>query len=247
MAVYIHPGKVSGIVTVPSSKSLSHRVLIASLLCEEECVISNLCICDDVTATLEIIKSLGKEVTVVNGNYYIKPANGISNYVLNANESGSTLRFLIPIVSLYNNEFIFKGSKKLLSRPLDVYKKIYDSQSLKFELNEDYLKVSGKLSSGVYEIPGNISSQFITGLLFTLPLLDGDSCIKIIGKLESISYVDMTIDILNKFGVKVDFKDNEIFIPGNQKYSKCDYNVPGDYSQMAFWAVLGTLYIKDSY
>ena len=244
MAVYIQNGKVNGEVTVPSSKSLSHRILLASLLAEGETKIYNLLDCEDTKATISIMEKLGKSVIRKDGYHLVtsKQKSISCEEVLNANESGSTLRFIIPILSLFPGKHYITGSKKLLSRPLDVYKKIYDEQGLTFELTEDLLTVEGNLKPGKFIIRGDVSSQFITGLMYTLPLLQEDSIIQITGNYESKAYVDLTIEVLGYFGVKVEmFNSNCYFIKGKQKYIANDYTVPGDFSQMAFWAVLGTI------
>lgn len=241
MAVVIHPGKIKGKVVVPSSKSLSHRALLAALLSDEDTKIYNLSICDDVVATMNIMEYLGKKV-IDKKDYHLVTKCEFKEGVLNANESGSTLRFIIPILSYFEKEFKITGSKKLLSRPLNIYQEIYEKQNLSFELTDDFLKVQGKLNYGVYEIPGDVSSQFITGLMYLLPLLDGDSKIIVKEPFESKSYVDLTVDVLKKFNIEIQsINSNEYFIKGKQKYINRDYYVLGDYSQMAFWAVLGTI------
>ena len=243
MAVYIHKSKVSGNINVPPSKSLSHRALLASLLAEGETKIYNLLDCEDTRATISIMEKLGKSVVKKEG-YHLVQNNGFkyNNEVLNANESGSTLRFIIPILSLFTGKHYITGTKKLLSRPLQVYQEIYDKQNLKFNLTPEMLEVDGKLSSGKYSVRGDVSSQFITGLMYTLPLLNGDSIIEITGNYESKSYVDLTIEVLKHFSVEIkQLENNCYFVKGSQKYISKDYYVPGDYSQMAFWAVLGTI------
>lgn len=243
MAVYIHKSNVSGSVTVPSSKSLSHRALLAGLLSKEDTKIYNLLDCEDTKATISMMEALGKKVVYKDGYHLVTTNNEEidNNILLSANESGSTLRFIIPILSLFEGRHFVTGTKKLLSRPLDIYKELYEKDGLYFNLNENYLEIEGKLKGGKYEIRGDISSQFITGLLFTLPLLSVDSQIIITGKYESKSYVDLTIEVLNHFGIEIKEEDNVYYIKGNQQYVANDYTVPGDYSQMAFWAVLGTI------
>ncbi len=243
MSVYIHKSKVSGTVKVPASKSLSHRALLASLLSDEDTKIYNLLDCEDTKATISIMESLGKKVIYQDGYYLVTKNNlNINNEViLNANESGSTLRFIIPILSLFTGKHLITGTKKLLSRPLDIYKELYEKDGLYFNLKNDLLEVEGKLKGGNYEVRGDVSSQFITGLLFTLPLLEVDSRVTITGKYESKSYVDLTIEVLEHFGIQIIEENNSYIIKGNQKYVARDYTIPGDYSQMAFWAVLGTI------
>ena len=243
MAVYIHKSDVKGKVVVPSSKSLSHRALLASLLSKGETKIYNLLDCEDTRATISMMEALGKKV-ICKENYHLVTNTDTKidcNTLLNANESGSTLRFIIPILSLFEGKHKVTGTRKLLSRPLDIYKDLYQKDGLYFNLTEDLLEVEGKLKGGKYEVRGDISSQFITGLLFTLPLLNIDSEIIITGKYESKSYVDLTIEVLNHFGVEIKEEGNKYYIKGNQQFTSNDYTVPGDYSQMAFWAVLGTI------
>lgn len=243
MAVYIHKSNVGGEVVVPSSKSLSHRALLAGLLSKNDTKIYNLLDCEDTKATISIMEALGKKVIYKDGYHLVtNGSDRIDNDILlNANESGSTLRFIIPILSLYEGKHLITGTKKLLSRPLDIYKELYQKDGLYFNLTENALEVEGKLKGGKYEVRGDISSQFISGLLFTLPLLSVDSEIIITGKFESKSYVDLTIEVLNHFGIEIKEVNNVYYIKGNQEYSAKDYAVPGDYSQMAFWAVLGTI------
>jgi len=234
-----------GPLKVISSKSLGHRAVIAASLAAGESVISNFKMSKDMEATISAMEALGAKIQV-NGNRLI--INGIESFSsLKSNdidcfESGSTIRFLIPVFSLTKQELRFRGSKRLLERPQDVYEKIFKSQKLEFQYHENYILTKGILKAGKYEVMGNISSQFITGLLFTLPLLQGDSIIKILGKFESKSYVDLTIDVLKLFGIKIDIiNENEFFISGNQKYMPYNYEIETDFSQLAFFAVLAAI------
>ncbi|MDE6656358.1 MAG: 3-phosphoshikimate 1-carboxyvinyltransferase [Anaeroplasmataceae bacterium] len=246
MNVTIHPKKLKGIVSIPPSKSLSHRAIIAASLSEEESVISNVMFSKDILATLEGMKALGAKIEVEGTTLRIKGSKvkRISN-VIDANESGSTLRFLIPIALVNSDPIEFVGHNHLVNRPLASYFEIFDKIGIKYSHPQDAylpLKASGGLVSGVYEVKGNISSQFITGLLFALPLLDGDSRIKIIGALESKGYVDLTLDILSKFGIRIINNNYEVFsIPGNQSYKGYNYKVEGDYSQTAFFLIAGAM------
>ena len=157
-------------------------------------------------------------------------------------ESGSTLRFLIPIASLTGQKVTFVGRGRLMERPQTVYEKLYQKQSLRFEQSSAGLTVEGTLKSSEYELAGDVSSQFISGLLFALPLLAGDSTLHLIPPVESRSYIEMTRAAQRRFGVESRWQDeNTLFIPGGQKYRPCDYTVEGDYSQAAFPAVLGAV------
>ena len=152
------------------------------------------------------------------------------------------LRFFIPICLLDGKTFTLTGSEKLLSRPLSVYEDIFKKQGITFEAAPDKIKVGGKLQSGTYKIKGNISSQFITGLLFVLPLLGDDSVIQLIPPVESLSYINLTIEALATFGVEIKWQDEKtLFIKGGQSYKAVSAKVEGDYSNAAFFAALNEL------
>ncbi|TJX13716.1 3-phosphoshikimate 1-carboxyvinyltransferase [Tissierella creatinini] len=245
--IRINPKILKGTISIPPSKSLCHRGIISAALANEESTISNVIFSDDIHATcqgMEIlgarIEDLGHGVLKIKGN-----ARELEKEIdIDSKESGSTLRFLIPISMLHDNTKVFTGRGKLVSRPLESYYKIFDEQGIIYSTENGNLplEIQGKLKAGAFEIEGNISSQFITGLLFTLPLLDGDSRIIVKGDLESKGYVDLTLDTLNKFGIRVENKDyQEFLIKGNQKYKAIDYRVEGDFSQAAFWLVAGII------
>lgn len=155
--------------------------------------------------------------------------------VLKCRESGSTLRFLIPLALLDGREYLFTGSARLMERPLDIYSDICKKQGLIFERGEDGLKVSGRLKAGEYELAGNVSSQFVSGLLFALPLLDGDSILRLIPPVESRPYIDMTLAALKNFGIEIVCRNEfEFAIPGGQRYKRAGVTVEGDFSNAAF-------------
>lgn len=229
----------SGIINAPASKSASHRLLICAGLSQGRSVISNVVFSEDIKATLRCIEAVGGRVQI-DGNTVI--VDGISDFccaggkILDCGESGSTLRFFIPICLLSGKRVRLTGSGKLLSRPLDVYREICEKQGIGFDLTENGITLDGGISADTFEIKGNISSQFISGLLFALPLLKEDSVIKIIPPFESRPYVDMTLDALKKFGVSADFTDeNTIKIKGGQKYVSETARVEGDWSNAAFF------------
>lgn len=245
--VRIRPKKLKGKINIPPSKSMCHRAIIAAALSDAESNLENIIFSDDINATIDAMRVLGANINKI-GAGSLRISGGLPKSLNDINidckESGSTLRFLIPIALVAHTKVAFSGSGKLVSRPLDTYYKIFKEQNIKYSTNngELPLKIDGQLSSGVYEVEGNISSQFITGLLYALPLLDGDSKIVIINDLESKAYVDLTLDILKKFGIEVFNKDyKEFIIKGNQNYSTRDYIVEGDFSQAAFWLVGGLL------
>ncbi len=241
MNVRITPSKLSGSVVIPPSKSLSHRAIIAASLAEGESIISNIMYSKDILATIGAMRALGAEITEYDTYLKIKGSKVKRiNDVIDANESGSTIRFIIPIALTIPDRITFVGKNNLCKRPLDSYFEIFDKQNIKYKRGEDYLplEVEGALKSGTYEIEGNISSQFITGLLYALPLLDGDSEIVITTEMESKGYIDLTIDMLKDFGITI-INDNykKFIVKGNQRYKPYDYMVEGDFSQAAFFLV----------
>ncbi|MCT4595363.1 MAG: 3-phosphoshikimate 1-carboxyvinyltransferase [Anaeromicrobium sp.] len=251
-AVKISPNKLKGEVVIPPSKSMSHRAIICAALGHGKSKISNLIMSKDIIATMEAMKSLGVKVIdtkkdnndkyeiIIEGRDQLK----VLNEVIDCNESGSTLRFLIPIGTLADDKVTFTGRGKLVERPMDTYYEIFEKQGIKYETNGGNLPLTleGKLKADKYEVVGNVSSQFISGLLFTLPKLDEDSNIVITNNLESKAYIDLTLDMLGKFGIKIENKNYEEFkIDGNQKYTPKDYRVEGDFSQGAFWIVAGLI------
>lgn len=243
-AVKITPTLLKGEINIPPSKSLSHRAVIAAALAEGQSVINNIAISEDISATLEGIQALGAYIKysgselLINGN----PAPHSENVLIDCRESGSTLRFLMPIGLLSEGAITYAGRGNLGKRPLDPYLEIFKSHNIYYSSPILPMKVHGKLKPGSFSLKGSISSQFITGLMFALPLLDGDSEIFITDTLESRSYVDLTIEVLNSFGVHIENnKYKSFFIKGNQKYIANEYTIEGDYSQAAFWLAAGAL------
>ncbi|OOM11828.1 3-phosphoshikimate 1-carboxyvinyltransferase [Clostridium saccharobutylicum] len=257
----IYPKKLEGEVKIPPSKSMAHRAVICAALGDGVSRVTNIDYSDDIIATIDAMSSLGaminkkEEYLEVTG---IKsPANKVNDQIktertIDCNESGSTLRFLVPIAALFDGVNRFVGRGNLGKRPLDTYYNIFNEQGIKYTYKEDVLdlKTEGKLKAGEFRLKGNISSQFITGLLFTLPLLDGDSKIIITTELESKGYIDLTLSAMKDFGIEVINKNYEEFIiKGNQTYKSRDYRVEGDYSQAAFFlsadALLNNVVVND--
>ena len=246
MIVKIEESKLSGTATFPASKSISHRLLIAASLAQGESRIYGISKCDDVMATIASLSSLGIEFSFDGDTAIVKGIdikNASAKEALFVNESGSTLRFLIPLAYLIGKDINFTGARRLFERPLGIYADIAKDQTMTFELYENSLKVSGSMKAGDYRIKGNISSQFVTGLLFALPLLEEDSKIVIDPPFESRPYVNITIDALSRFGVDVRFEDeNTIAIAGRQTYKSTDCSVEGDWSGGAFLLALKMLH-----
>lgn len=247
MKVLIRPKKLSGIIDVVPSKSYSHRAIIAASLAEGESVIRNVLFSNDINRTIECCEAFGARIQKFE-NYLIINGSGKINRtksVVNVGESGSTIRFMIPIMLVNSSEMEFVGENNLNKRPLDAYYNIFDLQGIKYSHPEGFsmpLKTNGGLKSGIYELPGDVSSQYITGLLFALPLLDGNSKIVVTTNLESKAYVDLTLDILSKFGIKIINHNYQTFeILGNQKYMPNNYTIEGDFSQAAFFLSMGVL------
>ena len=246
MNVIIHPKKLKGEVIIPPSKSLSHRAIIAACLAEGVSVISNISYSKDINATIGAMEAIGAKV-IRNGNQLIINGSNVKRVgdVIDANESGSTIRFMIPIALVNAEPITFTGKNNLVNRPLDSYFEIFDKQGIKYEHSDGVylpLKVNGGLKPDTYHIRGDISSQFITGLLYALPLLNGDSKIVITTNLESKGYIDLTLDVLKDFGIEIINNDyKEFIVKGNQQYKAIDYTVEGDYSQTAFFLVGGAL------
>ncbi len=236
MKKQIKKSTANGIIMAPPSKSYAHRAIIASSLAEGISIIDNIELSNDITATISCVKALGTNVELNQKQIIIKPRDNKleEELIFDCFESGSTLRFMIPIALLTGKKLIFKGTKRLLSRGLSVYEEIFTRDKIKYQKTSDEIILEGTLKGGKYKVSGNISSQFITGLLFSLPLLKVDSIIEIIPPIESLAYIDMTIDVLNKFNVKVEKRDNLILIKGNQKYINTNFEVEGDYSNAAF-------------
>lgn len=232
-------------IRIPSSKSVAHRNVICASLSSGLSIIENIDLSNDIEATISCMEALGAKINVINNKLYIegiKDFNIKDNLIINCEESGSTLRFLIPIFALFDKEVVFKGKGRLLERPLDIYKEIFDKQGLLFSLENDGLHIKGPIKPDEFVINGNVSSQFISGLLFALPLLNEDSYIRIIPPFESKSYVDITLDILEKFGIKiVKINKFEYKILKNQTYTSGVYFTEGDFSQMSFFLALGLI------
>ena len=229
-------------VRIPSSKSLSHRALISASLAEGTSLIRRLVKNQDTEATMRALRSIGVEFEETeNGELTVHGVGRPSSCrktIVDCSESGSTLRFLIPLFSLCENEVVFTGHGKLMSRPQTVYEELFRKQGLLFEKEGDLLRIKGPVQSGSYEIPGNISSQFITGLLFTLPLLNGRSDIRILPPYESKSYVGLTEDVLEEAGIRFLDQGETITVEGGNTYQPINLEIDGDDSQAAFFAEL---------
>lgn len=225
MNVTILPGTLKGEVTPPSSKSQTHRAVLALMLAQGEGKLSNLAVSEDIQATQDCVAALKSG----------QPAQADGLPLLDCGESGSTLRFLIPVALAVRGGGHFTGRGRLMERPQGPYIRLFEEKGIFWNQEGACLTVAGQLEPGVYALPGNVSSQFITGLLYALPLLPGDSRIVLTTPLESRGYVDMTLDMLRRFDIKVEEQEDGFLVPGNQIYQARDLTLEADWSGAAFW------------
>ncbi|MCQ2477816.1 MAG: 3-phosphoshikimate 1-carboxyvinyltransferase [Clostridia bacterium] len=242
MTVDFLKSKAQGTVTAPPSKSYTHRALICASLSGG--TVKNISLSQDALATLRALKTMGAQF-VLKGNtvtfekFDLK--NASDGAVIDCLESASTLRFLIPIALLTGKQITFTGNKTLMTRPLDTYFDICKSQGIFFNKTETTLTLCGKLAPDEFYITDNISSQFVSGLMFALPLLSGDSEIIFKSSLGSMPYINLTANILKQFGINAEIYENKVFIKGGQTYVKNTVTVEGDYSSAAYFAALNLL------
>lgn len=236
MQVTIRPSKGQGTITAPPSKSVAHRALICGAL-TDGCTIQNCGTSQDIEATLRCLVALGATAEREGDTVRIGGLNPLSvpeNPVLDCGESGSTLRFLLPLCLLSGQRVTLLGHGRLMERPMEVYQQLCREKGFLFEQDGNRLTVCGRLQNGTYTVPGDVSSQFITGLLFALSQLPGESRVEVTGKFESSSYVDITLAVLSAFGVPILRENNTFKLGGNSSQSVTEYTVEGDCSNAAF-------------
>jgi len=241
-------GVAKGRVTAPPSKSYAHRLLIASALSGGECTVSNVGFSQDIKATLDVLEGLGFKFDTSFGSCRSTCSQShpaCDDIVLPCGESASTLRMLMPIALAQGGRFRFAGSERLFQRGVGEYEKIFNEQGIVFRKGKDWIEVEGRLHGGCFQIDASDSSQYVSGLLFALPLLDQDSMLQLTGKVESRPYIDMTLDVLRQFGIVIHFQPGSgpltMCIPGHQHYTPTDTTVEGDYSNAAFFSALNLL------
>ena len=242
--VTIKPSGLCGTVKIPPSKSDVHRAIICAALAKGVSTVSPVAFSEDISATIDCIKALGAEVSVDGDKLTINSTKIFENKtaVFDCRESGSTVRFFIPVAAAGGVNGTFNGKGRLPQRPLGVYTDLLPKHGVECITSGGLpFEIKGQLASGKFDVPGDISSQFITGLLFALPLLDGDSVIHLTSPLQSKGYIDMTISVQKQFGVEIDVDGEDYIIKGNQKYKPCDYITEGDWSQAAFFLVGGAI------
>lgn len=242
--VKFSPFVPNGTVNVPPSKSDVHRAIICAAMANGVSRISPVALSNDIKATIGCIKALGADAVLENNVLTVDGTNMYKNKtaLLDCGESGSTLRFFIPIAAVGNINATFVGKGKLPQRPIGIFTEALPKAGTVCKTEGGLpLEIKGQLKSGIFEIPGNVSSQFITGLLLALPILEGDSEIVLTSPLESVGYIAMTIRTMKQFGVNIDTTEKGWHIKGGQSYKTCDYTTDGDWSQAAFFMVLGAV------
>ena len=245
MNITITPTKLKGTITPPPSKSQAHRLILAAALAGGESVLSNMAMSQDIQATLGCMQALGAKAALRGDALSITGIGsrrtpcgacmcGIPH--LDCGESGSTLRFLMPVALAVRGGGRFTGRGRLMERPQEPYFELFREKGISCEYQDGALVLSGRLAPGVCRLRGDVSSQFVTGLLYALPLLEGDSRITLTTPLESRGYVDMTLEALERFGIRAECPDGRTLrVPGGQTYRPCRAAVESDYSQAAFW------------
>ena len=252
MNIVFQPSRASGTVSAPPSKSDTHRYLICAALADGESRIERISESDDIAATLTCLRTFGTRINVSeNGTATVRGFDrnvvrgsgrrfDLPSLPLDCCESGSTLRFLIPLAMSLKGKTVFTGTERLLSRPLGVFETIAAEQGLTFSRSAHSLTVCGGLRPGNFVISGAESSQFVSGLLFALPLLNGDSTLTVLPPVTSAPYIEMTLSVLNEFGISIERKEVHSFrIPGNQTYHAASVTVEGDWSNAAALLALG--------
>ncbi len=245
MDITITPSQLKGVVTPPPSKSQAHRLLLAAALAQGESVISNVALSQDIAATIRCLEELGAHIRIDGSTATVQgiaagpmsPLRRIALPHLDCGESGSTLRFLIPVALAVRGGGIFTGRGRLMERPLTPYFHLFRKKGISWQQEDGTLTISGLLTPGDYPLPGDVSSQFFTGLLFALPLLRGDSRIVLTSPLESEDYVTLTRQAMEAAGVLVSGWE----VPGGQFYQPVRQTVEADWSQAAFWYAAQTL------
>ena len=238
MIATIEKSTAFGEIPAPPSKSMAHRYLICAALSGKS-EIHNLDFSEDIKATIGCLEALGAKVEIEGNTVKIGgmlSAEKLNSNKLFCNESGSTLRFLIPLCMLKGEKITLSGTKRLFERSLSVYEEMCKAQNIYFAKGENSVTVKGNMSSGRYNVRGDISSQFISGLMMALPILKGESVIDITGKSESSSYLGITLKALADFGVRISrIDENTMYIKGGQTYKNRVLSVEGDYSNSAFF------------
>ena len=248
MNIVIDPSPLEGEITAIPSKSVAHRMLICAALANTPTTLYIPQTSDDINATAGCLKALGAGVTVNETDYIINPLVKTENTPrLDCGESGSTLRFLLPVAAAVADRCGFDGHGRLPDRPLSELTDVMREHGVSFDTEKLPFTINGRLRDGIYRLPGNVSSQYITGLMLALPLCEGNSVIELTTPLESASYIDITLSVLKTFGIDIRCEENRYFIPGKQTFrSPGTLPVEGDWSNAAFFLTAAALNNKIS-
>lgn len=242
LSATVFPSKLKGSIAAPPSKSMAHRAIFCAMLAEQKSMITNIDLSEDVVASIKVAKALGCETEYKNRTLTVLPNKKSCGSVIDCGESGTTFRFLLPVLTALGKSASIEGRGRLGERPYSELTSELIKHGARFNRQSGLpMEADGKLLAGDYYIRGDVSSQYISGLLLALPLIDGDSRIFLSSALQSASYVDMTIDCMQAFGVKVDRLKDGFSIKGAQKYKGRNYNIEGDYSNAAFFLCVGAL------
>lgn len=236
MKAIFEPCVLKGNISAPPSKSMAHRYLIGAALSGEKCTLSGVDYSQDILASIDCLRALGAEIITDGDKVTVNPEGFMKTEtpVLECRESGSTLRFFIPLALCIGRPVTLKGSERLFERPLTVYEELSKEKGFTFDKGKNSVTVCGNLDSGNYRIRGDISSQFITGLIFALLYLGKESSIEILPPFESRSYIDLTISALKAFGADVSFTDEYRIEIGKSQMHSYSGRIEGDYSNAAF-------------
>ena len=243
MNIVIEPSPLKGEIAAIPSKSVAHRMLICAALADGPTTLRIPKTSDDIDATADCLRALGAAITVNNEDYIVEPIAQIENIPqLDCGESGSTLRFLLPVAAAAADRCRFDGHGRLPERPLSDLTDAMKEHGVSFDGEKLPFTIGGRLRGGIYRLPGNVSSQYITGLLLALPLCEEDSVIELTTALESASYIDITLSVLKTFGITVHCERNRYIIPGKQVFrSPGTLPVEGDWSNAAFFLTAAAL------
>lgn len=247
---------LNGTVSAPSSKSFAHRIMICAALSRQKCYIKNMSFSDDMDATISCLEALGakfvkKGKTLLCDATSFVQKNSKEKFILNCKESGTTLRIMIPICAALGLNVTFIGEGRLPKRPLDEYLTLLPQCGVKVQKGDDFLPltISGALKGEIFEVSPKVSSQYVSGLIFALSLLENDTTLNLTAELLGGQYVDITTSVMSKFSVNVQKCNNSFKIEGGQSYILNDdytkedigINVEGDWSQAAFFLCGGAI------
>ena len=241
MRIRVEPAELRGTVSAPPSKSMAHRMLICAALAEGESLVRPIELSEDILATMDGLRALGADIRQEGDALHVTGCRPVEaeSAVIPCRESGSTLRFLLPLCLLNGREMLLTGSGRLLERPLDIYETLCKERGFRLERSPEDIRVQGKLEAGEYTVRGDLSSQFLTGMAYALSLLDGESVLRILPPIESEPYLRMTLEAMAACGVTIRRPEPEtLVIPRGKPYSAGEKTVEGDWSNAAFFEAL---------